>query len=70
MICQVLLRNVGAKYNRTFTNYIGTTSTARINNVEDIPSAPVMTDRELVTVELLLEERHADACPPMRALIS
>ncbi|MBI5307786.1 MAG: hypothetical protein HZB37_05520 [Planctomycetes bacterium] len=47
---------VGSKYNFTFTDFDGATYTARINNAEDIQSAPVMTGREsLASVELLIE---------------
>ena len=45
----------GAKYNFTFTDYDGSTYTARITNGEAIESAPVMTGRESLTVELMFE---------------
>lgn len=46
---------VGAKYNFTFTDYNGATYTARIWNAKDIQSQPVFTDRESLTVELMIE---------------
>lgn len=46
---------VGSQYNFTFIDYVGTTYTARILNGDDIVSAPVMTDRESFTIELLIE---------------
>ena len=46
---------VGSKYNFTFTDYNGVMSTARIINSDNFQSAPVATDRESFTVELLLE---------------
>lgn len=46
---------IGSKYNFTFTDFTGLTYTARILNSDDIQSAPVATDRESLTVELLLE---------------
>lgn len=46
---------VGSKYNFTFTDYEGTVSTARIINSHEILSAPVMTDRESLTIELQIE---------------
>ena len=46
---------VGSKYNFTFTDFDGTTRTARIMNSNDLKSAPVATDRESFMVELLIE---------------
>ena len=45
---------IGSKYNFTFTDFSGTTYTARIINADDIQSAPIMTNRESLTVELLI----------------
>lgn len=46
---------IGSKYNFTFTDTDGSTYTARIINSDDIQSAPVMTERESLTIELLIE---------------
>lgn len=46
---------VGAKYNFTYTDSDGGIHTARIINGNDLQSAPVATDRESFSVELLLE---------------
>lgn len=39
----------------TFTDFDGSTHTARITNADDIQSQPVMTGRESLTVELMFE---------------
>ncbi|GAB4486031.1 MAG: hypothetical protein OHK006_13250 [Thermodesulfovibrionales bacterium] len=46
---------VGIKNNFTFTDYDGSTYTARIWNADDIESSPVFTDRESLTIVLRLE---------------
>lgn len=46
---------VGAKYNFTFTDFDGTTATARIINSDEIASAPVAPGRESLTVKLRIE---------------
>lgn len=46
---------VGAKNNFTFTDYDGTTYTARIWNADELRSKPVFTNRESLTVVLKLE---------------
>ncbi len=46
---------VGSKYNFTFTDFDATTHAARIINSDNIQSAPVATDRESLTIELLIE---------------
>jgi hypothetical protein len=45
----------GFKYNFTFTDYDGSSYTARILNSDNIESGPVGTNRESLTVELLIE---------------
>ncbi|GER92692.1 hypothetical protein A45J_0410 [hot springs metagenome] len=47
--------SIGSKNNFIFTDYDGSTYTARIINSDDIQSSPVMTDRESLTVKLLIE---------------
>lgn len=45
----------GSKNNFTFTDFDGSQYIARIINANDIQSAPVMADRESLTVEILIE---------------
>ncbi|MDP3013148.1 MAG: hypothetical protein Q8M92_02815, partial [Candidatus Subteraquimicrobiales bacterium] len=44
----------GGKYDFIFTDYDGSKYFARIWNAEDIQSAPVMTGRESLTIEILV----------------
>ena len=46
---------IGAKYDFTYYDSDGYARTARIMNSDDLQSAPVMTNRESFSVELLLE---------------
>ncbi len=45
----------GSKYTFTFTDTDGLTYTARIVNSDNIQSAPIVTGRESVTIDLLLD---------------
>jgi hypothetical protein len=45
----------GSAYNFTFTDTDGATYTARITNADNIQSQPVVTGRESLTIELVLE---------------
>lgn len=45
----------GSQYNFIFTDTDSSTYTARILNADDIRSAPVLADRESLSVKLLIE---------------